>query len=257
MHLHFCMRPKALIYGHLGIGDMVCMIGAVRYLATLYEKVYVVCKHKNKEIVRDFYSDSESIILALINDDNDLHPWTTRSQYFIEGGHDVYSCGFFNLKRTPQIYDFPNSFYDDQEFSREIRRNYFKVPRTAASKDLFESFLKRPYIVVHQNSSNHSLPIVERLRSRGETRLIIDLNENQVDPLTDREGHALAEKAIFRPFTEYVDLFQGAEELHMVDSSVFCFAMHLDLSGVAIKNLYLRPGGHPMDSFGVFQYATV
>jgi hypothetical protein len=217
----------------------------------------VVCKEKNKEVVLDFYSDSHSIVLALINDDNDLYPWAIRSQYFIGTGHDVYSCGYFRLDGTPRIYDFPNSFYDDLKIPREVRRDYFQVPRTTASKDLFESFQGRPYIIVHQNSSTHSLPIVERLRSRGETRLIVDLNENQVDPLTDPEGHPLAQKAIFQPFTSYIDLFQGAQEIHMIDSSVFCFAMHLDLSSVAIKNLYTRPGGDTIDSFGVFQYATV
>ena len=251
------MKEKAFFYSHLGIGDMIIMIGAVRYLASLYEKVYVVCKDKNKEIVRDFYSDTNSIVFIIINDDPDLHPWRDKSKCIIDDGYDVYGCGFFNLKSIPSIYDFPNSFYDDLEFPREFRRKYFKVPFSEEGQKLFDSFRGRPYIVVHQNASNHSMPIVDKLRSQGETRLIVDINENQVNSETDPEGHALAAKAIFRPFTEYVKLFEGADELHMIDSSIFCFAMHLDLSRVKRKKYYIRPGGLPIDSFGVFELDSI
>jgi hypothetical protein len=96
------------------------------------------------------------------------------------------------------------------------------------------------------------------LRSKGEKRLIVDLNENQVDKTNDPEGHALAAKAIFRPFTEYVKLFEGADELHMIDSSIFCFAMHLDLSKVKRRVLYKRPGApDDMDSFNLFEEGVI
>jgi hypothetical protein len=251
------MKEKAFIYTHLGIGDIICMIGAVRYIATMYEKVYVVCKDRNKEIIRDFYSDLPKIILATVEDDSDLHPWINISSQLVNSGYDVYGCGFFNLKKQPSIYDFPNSFYDDLEIPREVRRTHFKVPHSEEGQKLFDSFQGRPYIVVHQNASNYRLPIVDKLLSQGETRLIVDLNENQVDAKLDPEGHALAAKAIFRPFTEYVKLFEGADELHMIDSSIFCFAMHLDLSRVKQRKYYIRPGGIEIDSFGVFDVGSI
>jgi len=234
------MKEKAFVYTHLGIGDMICMIGAVRYIATLYEKVYVVCKNKDIDTMKDLYSDTTSLVLVTVNDDLDLYPWSEKSKHVLDCGFDIYSCGLLNLKKTPCIYDFPNSFYDDLEIPREVRITHFKVPFSEASKTLFESFQGRPYIVVHQNSSTGSLPIVARLRSRGETRLIVDLNENQVDVNLDPEGHAAAAKAIFRPFTEYVKLFEGADEMHMIDSSVFAFAIHLDLKKVKEKTYYFR-----------------
>jgi hypothetical protein len=39
-------KKKAFIYGHLGLGDMFWLNGAVRYLATCYDEVIVVCKKK-------------------------------------------------------------------------------------------------------------------------------------------------------------------------------------------------------------------
>jgi hypothetical protein len=55
-----------------------------------------------------------------------------------------------------------------------------------------------------------------------------------------------------------VKLFEGADEIHMIDSSIFCFAMHLDLSRVKRRILYKRPGApDDMDSFGVFEEGVI
>jgi len=252
-------KPKAFVYTHLGLGDMMCMVGAVRYLATLHDQVDVVCKNKNKKIMEDIYQDDPKIKLIGVNGDDDLAPWSNKSKEYEKDGYNVYSCGSYALKPNNTSKEFPNLFYDDMGISREIRKTHFGVPRTESAKQLYESFQGRPYIVVHQRASNHTIPIVKNLRSKGETRLIVDLNENQVDPNVDPEGHALAEKAIFRPFTEYVKLFEGADELHMIDSSIFCFAMHLDLDKVKKRNLYLRPTNEiwDIDSFGLFEITKI
>ena len=36
-------KEKAFVYTHLGLGDMILTLGAVQYLATLYDTVTVVC----------------------------------------------------------------------------------------------------------------------------------------------------------------------------------------------------------------------
>ena len=55
-------KPKtAFVLTHLGLGDNITAIGAVRYLSTCYDKVLVVCKEKNKRNMELFYGDDESI----------------------------------------------------------------------------------------------------------------------------------------------------------------------------------------------------
>jgi len=251
-------KSKAFVYTHLGLGDMICMIGAVRYLATLYDEVHVACKNKNKEAMQDIYGDNPKIKLIGVNGDDDLAPWSEKSKKYEKDGYDVYSCGLFASKPNTGSHDFPNSFYDDMGISRENRKSHFHIPRTESAKQLYESFQGRPYIVVHQNASTHTIPIVDKLRSQGEKRLIIDLNTNQVDSSTDPEGHALAAKAIFRPFTDYVNLFEGAEEVHLIDSSICCLAIHLNVDKVKKRIIYARPGNKDtIDSFGKFEYATI
>ena len=61
--------PKtAFVLSHLGLGDNITFIGAVRYLSTCYDKVIVVCKNKNVNNVKLFYSDDPDIEIFQIDD---------------------------------------------------------------------------------------------------------------------------------------------------------------------------------------------
>lgn len=245
-------KKRAFVYTHLGLGDMYWMNGAVRYLATAYDEVHVVCKKKYEANVAAMYADDPSIKLHLIAEDIDLHPWSARRHYFSERDFTVYSCGFFAPKPDKAIYDLPNSFYDDMAISREFRTTYFHVPRTEAARTLMAAFASRPYIIVHQQSSVQTLDIVGKLRAAGETRLIVDLNRNHIDAITDPVGHALAELVVNKPLIDYTYLMEGAEELHMIESSIYCLASHLDLSNVQRRVCYAPWGGNA-ERLGVFE----
>lgn len=246
-------KEKAFVYTHLGLGDMILTIGAVRYLATKYNTVTAVCKRVYKDTVEQLYADNPNIKFHVTNSDEDMFPWDERAIEYKRNGYDIYSCGFFSLKMYRHIYAFPNSFYDDMDIPRSARITHFNVPRTDSAKKLYDDFNGRPYIVVHQNGSNRSIPIIERLLEVGEKRLIIDVNKNNVDKEADPDGYALAERCINIPFAEYVNLFEGADELHMIDSSVYAFAMHLDLSLVKQAVVYMRDNTNIVDSFGKFE----
>ena len=244
-------KKRAFVYTHLGLGDMYWTNGAVRYLATAYDEVHVVCKKKYASNAAAMYADDSTIKLFLIEDDVDLHPWASRRHYFTEQGYTVYSCGFFAPKPEKAIYDLPLCFYDDMGLSRELRKSYFHVPRTEAARRLADSLKGRPYVIVHQQSSVETLPIVEKLRAAGETRLIIDLNKNQVDRARDPLGYDLAQLAVGVPLVDYTYLLEGAEELHMIESSIYCMASHLDLSRVKRRVCY-KPWGGNAERLGVF-----
>jgi len=253
---------KAVVYGHLGLGDMFWLNGAVRYLVTCYDEVVVVCKERNSKNASAMYADDPAIKLLVIRDDGDLHPWSLRREYFKESGYAVYDSGFFAAKQTEdptlawpsetcggRIQDLPNSFYDDMEIPRSYRQLYFYVPRTKAAVDLAALYEGTPYLVLHQESSVQTLDIARQLREQGETRLLLDLNKNLYEP-TQSEW-ALAQHVVGKPLLEYAALFGQAEELHMIESSLYCMASHLDLSAVKRKVCYLPWGGNA-ERLGVF-----
>ena len=242
-------KKRAFVYTHLGLGDMYWMNGAVRYLATAYDEVHVVCKARNEVNAAAMYADDPSIKLFVINDDADLHPWPVRRHYFADQGFVVYSCGFFAPKPDKAIYELPLSFYDDMMIPREIRRSYFHVPRTEAARALAAAFHGIPYVLVHQESSVQTLPIVEKLKAAGETRLILDLNRNHY---TGTGDGSLAQLVVNKPVLDYTYLLEGAEEVHMIESSIYCLASHLDLSGVQRRVCYAPWGGNA-ERLGVFE----
>jgi len=247
-------KKKALVYTHLGLGDMFWMNGAVRYLATAYDEVLVVCKNRNAKNATAMYADDPSIKLLFIEDDAEIYPWPQKSQYFCELGYTIYSCGQHALKADRAIYELPHSFYDDMAIPREIRTQYFNVPRTAAAKALRERFVNIKYIVVHEESSVQKLPITKQLRDGGEMRLILDLNKN---PYGVNDGWwAAADKVAGRPLLDYTDLIEGAEEIHMIESSIYCLATHLDLSKVKRKVCY-EPWGENAERLGVFETGII
>lgn len=242
-------KKRAVVYSHLGLGDMFWMNGAVRYLSTAYDEVLVVCKKRNLKNTMDMYADDPTIKLLKIEDDYELQPWTVKHRFFSEQGYTVYSCGAYALRPDKAIYDLPNSFYDDMAIPRTIRQSYFHVPRTPAAAALAGRFRDTPYIVVHEESSVKKLPIVAMLRAAGETRLLLDLNKNPYE--TTHEWFEKAQLVVGKPLLEYTGLLEGAAEIHMIESSIYCMASHLDLGRVA-KRVCYEPWGGGAERLGVF-----
>ena len=245
---------KAFVFTHLGLGDMFWMNGAVRYLATAYDEVLVVCKERNLNNAVAMYADDPSIKLLSVKDYDTLEPWDSTQALFERNGYTIYTCGFFSPKEVKDIYELPFSFYDDMKISRDIRTRYFHVPRTEAASSLAETFKGRPYILVHQQSSVQKLDIVGSLRKNGETRLILDFNENHYEE--GHEDYTIAQLVVNKPLLDYTYLIEGAAELHMIESSIYCMANHLDLSRVS-KMICYEPWGGNADHLGLFKTGSI
>lgn len=241
---------KVMLYSHLGLGDMYWMNGAVRYLATDYDEVLVVCKQRYEKNAKAMYADDPTIKLYLIEDDIDLHPWHLKKHMFSSQGYTVLGCGGFSDRTPPVLYNLPESFYDDISIPHAVRNTYFHVPRTEEAHALSRIY-ECPYIVVHEESSVQRLPIVDLLRKRGETRLILDLNKNSYSKDTDPKEWELAEHVVNKPVLDYTLLLERADELHMIESSIYCLASHLDLTRVQQRVCY-EPWGENSERLGVF-----
>jgi hypothetical protein len=233
---------KALIYGHLGIGDIINCIGMIRYFATIYDRVTVVCLEKYSEKVNRFFDDDPKIDLLSICDEKYLNPLHGGcSDTFIKhvDGYDLKFCGIsaliLNNDEKYIIENLPFCFYRDVEIDHSIFWTYFKIPHTANSISLYniikDSPYKDNYIITHSNSSTGKVFDISSVESilhinRNET-LIIDLNENIYE-----ESHSLFEFAnqfINKPIIDLYDLLCNASSLVLADSSIFCMAIHLPI----------------------------
>jgi hypothetical protein len=128
------------------------MCGAVRYLATCYDEVVVVCKEKYLKNVEQIYSDDPTIVIYPIVDDYVLQPFQTAAKPNIESNlkMEVYTCGYHSA--NPRIYEFPLCFFSCNKLNTYININDFVVNKTILS------YIRKPKTVSYYLDINCDLP---------------------------------------------------------------------------------------------------
>ena len=66
----------------------------------------------------------------------------------------------------------------------------------------------------------------------------------------------IAEMVANKPLFHYKRLLEEATEIHLLESSVYCMASHLDLSRVLVKKCY-DAFDSSNERLGIFETATV
>ena len=241
-------KRRALVISHLGLGDQVGLIGAIRYIALSHDETVVVCKAKYAHNVASFFSDNPTIKLWPIPYEHGYipgkGPTDTRPgecvEYSPEDWTNVYRSGFYTYPRS-SMNDLPSNFYRDMGIDPEIRHTHFHVPTYQGAIDLYKKVEDQPYIFVKQISSSHRTNLV---RWNPDDILTIDPNIN-VYP-EGHKWHSLAQEFVNQPFIHYTELIKHAKEIHTVDSSFYCLAYHLPLDA-EVKKCYDRPTGKVLE----------
>jgi len=230
-------KPKtAFVLTHLGLGDNITAIGAVRYLSTCYDKVFVVCKERNRRNMELFYGDDESIELYPVVNDKKISPrlgFNYNAFKQITKNMDLYLAGAHCLTKNPNPYtDLPFNFYRDMGVDEKYFWNYFHIHRPPQSQALFKKLGSiNKYIFVHNSSSTGEAFGIAEI----EKKCKFDKNKTfVVNPCIniykkDDPFFELAESFLNHPLPFYVDLIINANKVIMTDSSFFCLAMNLPI----------------------------
>ena len=254
-------KRRAFFYGHLGLGDMFWLNGAVRYLATEYDEILVVCKKKYESTVAGMYADDSSIKLYLVEDDVDIQPFYQYHRgLWASKGYTVYACGNHlinpaDIPKKPWIYEFPFCFYDDLKIPRSVRTEYFFIhtyPEALAMVQVVKHFAPK-YAILHQQSSTKRMNIWDTVVKQT-TYPSLDLNENHYP--VGHPFHIIAELVVNKPLYWHKCLIEEATEIHLLESSVYCMASQLDLSRVAVKKCY-DAFDNSDKRLGIFETATL
>lgn len=238
-------KPKtAFVLTHLGLGDNITAIGAVRYLSTCYDKVFVVCKERNRRNIELFYSDDETIEIYPVVNDNHISPqmgFNYNSFKQITKNMDLYLAGAHCLTKQPEPYtDLPFNFYKDMGIDKKYFRSYFYINPLPESQALFEKLKSvNHYIFLHNLSSTGKAFEIEEMEknfgfNKNHTLVINPCSNmyNKNDPF-----YILAQSFINHPLPFYVDLIINANKVIMIDSSFFCMAINLP---IVSKEIYLK-----------------
>lgn len=261
---------NAYVVSHNGLGDNLYMIGALRYLLQFYNNVFIVCKIKNYNNFKLFLMDNENIHCIPIDDReerknmlqvlnvasrnrmNDLfvcgslkHSFHTRisNQKLIDAiilekskpRSNEYKIDYDML--NSQNYGFIESLYKDINMDLSIFYNYYKIPETQESIQLYEK-IKNYYIVFIQlksscgKSLNISNIIKKYINDKNSIMICNDtnlyrnyylnnnnnLNEDELNHISNKME--LCEYFNYNKLINYYTTIINSNEIYIIDS---CF----------------------------------
>ncbi len=241
------IKRKVFVLGHLGLGDNINMVGLVRYLATQYEEVKIVCKQKYLSNMELFFSDDKTITMYPANNDSDISPkfgFLSAKFRAITADYDVVKLGCHGNK---EIYDLPFCFYNHGNVDARYFWEYFHIPDSRASDILYDAVRDRPYVIIHNSNSKgcifSTISIEKHLGKSSDDILILNLDNNVYEK--NHPDYAIAQRFVFQLLPYYKKALVHADALYLSDSSVFCMAINLEI--ITDKCYYITRKNNPRD----------
>ena len=243
---------KTFVLSHLGLGDNITSIGMVRYLSTIYDEVLVVCKNKNIENIKLFYNDDSSIKIIGINNDSDISPnYGCPIEIFKEKTKDcdLYMLGKHNLEgKEVNFSNIPYSFYVSVNIPFNIFWDYFYIPESIKSIELYNEIKNQKYVFVHNKSSTgivFSEDIIKnKLNINKDDILFINPDYNFYSK--EHRFFELADKFIYHRLPSYINTIKNAHYNILTDSSLFCIAIQLEI--IENNNYYISRNNNSYDN---------
>lgn len=199
---------EALLYGHLGLGDMLIMNGLVRVLAKRYDRLTVLCKRHNAESARFQWKEVENVTVFDVKDDDEAEKMAKTVEYT---GHEVLKLG--DHRQEPwdrKIWD--QEFYRQADVAFKERWDSFHVMRQHDREFELEHPIEE-YVLVHPQAS-----FGEKIDMQ---KLPFGIPAVEVGPKPRADG---LPPNIF----DWIRTIQNAREIHCVESSFAVLVDSLD-----------------------------
>lgn len=241
--LNVCLIP------HYGLGDIICMIPVINYLAEYYNKIKVVCLSHNVNNFKSFFIDNPNISYIIPKNESK----NIMSNYpFNEELHqdelydcDILRCGLhyesFNKKHniiiSPIRHPNPYHSFDNINIPYTVFWKYFKIPDNNDNNNLYKllKFSGIPeYIFLHTSTSDEKLDyydkkwLLSKYNIDSNVTLVINPNMNIYN--SKHYFHKIAEQFVNKPILQYKELLINASSIFVTNSAFFCLAIHLNLN---------------------------
>jgi perosamine synthetase len=242
------MSKNALFISHLGMGDMITMCGAVRYLREKYNKIVVVCKDIHSKNVKMMYSDDDdkieilqinSIIPEYRQINEIVHKYREQNYDMLLSG--LHKTNIIGEKWIPAD-NIHKMFYNDINLDINIMSKYFKCADLPESLELFKSIPSNVNIIfVHNQASGGESAFMNLDKYYNQNYILINPNKNMYE--TTNMYYEIANSFVNKPLFFYKDIILNAREIYVIDSSFSCLSALL-LKNINIpKYLYTRTMG--------------
>lgn len=234
------LENETLIYivPNFGLGDIILTIGGIRYYATLYDTVIVICPNDKLINIKLLLRDDVNIkVENSLNLNNQLTNDFFGNKYIVCGFHKSFKQWGGSIINTNDVSLIPECYYWDLQLDPSIRMDYFYFRPTVESELLYNLVKDYKYIFIH-NASSDGVSDMSFLNNMKSEYLLINCAMNMYSK--DEYYYSLAERFVNRYVIHYSKVIENAIELHLVDSGINAFVQQLDLSKVSVKKIYIR-----------------
>lgn len=254
---------NAYLVSHNGLGDNLFMIGALNFLLRFYKNINFICKTKYYSNVILFFKDNPNIRVVKVNEKNikDNIIKILKNNY---RNNDILVCGCLRSRIKSKItnkaflkhkienknytinfdtinsenYSFIANFYRNIRLNLTIFYEYFSLPNSYESEELYKSVKNYRIIFIQLRSSNNKSLDIKGLLDKylydEKTILICNdknlYNFNSNNPIITKK-HEICSKFVFNKLIYYNDTIKNSDEIYIIDS---CF------TGIVLP--YLKTG---------------
>lgn len=223
---------KLNLVTHLGLGDSITAIGMIRYLSTLCEELTYFCNKRNYENIKLFLSDETSIKYYVVEDDEEIKfkfdNEPTKSEF--NAGKTTLLVGVFKVDSFSTNI-IPFNFYRDIEMPYNAFWEYFHIPTTRESNELYNLIKNFQYVFIHNTYSQGKVYdsdlITKHSGFNKDEILFVNVNNNEY-----QEGHKfydIAQQFVGKRLAHYKTTIINANRVYVTNSSIFCMAMNLEI----------------------------
>jgi hypothetical protein len=243
---------NAYLVSHNGMGDNIFMIGAIRFLLNFYEKIYFLCKNKYYHNIKLFFIDNSNIICIPFKENNEFDEIKKiiKNNYDM---NDIFMCGthksylknkitnteFLNYilidknytidfdTLTTCNYNFIEGFYKNINLNLTYFYEYFYIPSTKESLDMYNT-IKNYYIIFIQLKSSEGISLnISNLLNKylHDSNTILICNDKNLYDITNKSNDIkikfnLCKQFVYNNIINYNDVIKNSDEIYIIDS---CF----------------------------------
>ena len=231
------------ILTHLGLGDHIYHCGMIRYLATIYDEIQLVCIETNYENLKILFFDILNIITFYkIPDYSHSHHYSCihnfKNRTLKDNNIDIFFNGGYSIDKNGPIHDYPFSWYDSVNINTSVFWDYTYIPKTEINEQVYNIVKDMKYVFMHNTCSGGLVFTTTEMEKK------FNINRNNIlfiNPCVNiypknHKFHNIAEKFLVYKLCDYIKLIEKAEYIFVTDSSFFGMCHHLE--DIQTDNVY-------------------
>ena len=233
------------ILSHLGLGDHICMIGAVNFLLNYYDTIYLICKARNEKNVKFLFINKNIVPIIIYNNDH------MKILNNLSNDIDIFICGGYVKQvkskiRHPELLsyiknnkdykinhpslNFIKEFYYNINLDLSIYYEYFDINSCENSIEYYNKIKNYNILFLHTKSSTKEIDLSEIIKEYldNDKWIIVCANKNIYN--NDHIKFELASIFVNIPVSYYIDIIKNSDYIHVIDSCFSCIVNPLHVT---------------------------